>query len=130
MRWLMAMIGVVLALSSAQGTSAQVDPPTPPPAADAEATPGELLVRFEDDVSEARIEEINTRLGVHVLARMEAGKLLQIAVPEGSLVEDLMAIYRVTPGVRYAEPNYVQRIQPDDASDGPSVDTNIQIQIQ
>jgi hypothetical protein len=128
MRWLIAVIGVALALFLAQGTSAQVEQPTPPPVADAEATPGELLVQFEDDVSEARIEEINGRLGVRVLARMDAGKLLQIAVPEGSLVSDLMAIYLATPGVRYAEPNYVQRIQPDGATDGPSVDTDIQIQ--
>ena len=44
--------------------------------AEPEVVAGELLVRFADDVTESRIEEINARFGVQVVNRLLGGKFL------------------------------------------------------
>jgi len=78
--------------------------------AEPETVAGELLVRFADDVTESRIEEINARFGVQVINRLLGGKLLQVRVSDLAATADIMALYAATPGVLYAEPNFVQRI--------------------
>ena len=78
--------------------------------AEPETVAGELLVRFADDVPESRIEEINARFGVQVINRLLGGKLLQVRVSDLAATADIMALYAATPGVLYAEPNFVQRI--------------------
>ena len=101
-------------VAAAQGTAvAQTEP---------EAIPGELLVKFADDVPENRIDEINARFGVQVINRLLGGKLLQVRVSDPAAASDIMALYAATPGVLYAEPNFVQRGQGDGpGAGGPSV---------
>jgi len=77
--------------------------------AEPETVAGELLVRFADDVPESRIEEINARFGVEVINRLLGGRLLQVRVSDPAALSDIMALYAATPGVLYAEPNFVQR---------------------
>ncbi len=77
-----------------------------------EAAARQLLVRFDDDLSEERIDEINRRLGTVVINRMSGGRLLLVEVPYVGTLSEIQAAYSATPGVRYAEPNPVVRTQP------------------
>ena len=81
----------------------------------------QLLVRFDDDLSEERIDQINRRLGTVVINRMAAGRLLLVEVPYAGTLAEIRAAYSATPGVRYAEPNPVVRTQP--APDVPKPDS-------
>ncbi|MCZ7598003.1 MAG: hypothetical protein M5U09_10095 [Gammaproteobacteria bacterium] len=71
-----------------------------------------LLVRFEDDVSEDRIAEINKRLGARVINRMSGGRLLLVEVPYAGALRQIQDAYSATEGVRYAEPDLEVSIPP------------------
>ncbi len=89
-----------------------------------EAIPGELLIRFEDNISAVEIDRVNARLGVEVINRMAGGKLVHIRVPSGQSLETLADVYRSTPGVRYVEVNVRYRIdepKTDGEVDSPKI---------
>ena len=71
-----------------------------------------LLVRFEDDVDEDRIAEINKRLGARVINRMSGGHLLLVEVPYAGALRQVQDAYSATEGVRYAEPDLEVGIPP------------------
>ncbi len=73
----------------------------------------QLLVRFEESVTDQQIATINKRLGATVINRMSEGKLLLVEVPYANTVMQVMDAYNATPGVRYAEPNFTVEIQPE-----------------
>jgi hypothetical protein len=84
-----------------------------------ERVPNELLVKFTENISESRIQEINERLGVEVVLRMSGGRLLLVRFPYPDSFDEIRRAYEATPGVEYVEPNYIYKIDPQIGTDGP-----------
>jgi hypothetical protein len=85
-----------------------------------ERVPNELLVKFTENISESRIQEINARLGVEVILRMSGGRLLLVRFPYPDAFDEIRRAYEATPGVEYVEPNYIYKIDPQVGNDGPA----------
>lgn len=86
------------------------DPKAPPePDAREEAAgasvPGEILVKFEEGLSQEEIDRIHRRLGATVVDTMMDGRLMLVTVPYESATSQLIDAYAATEGVEYAEPN-------------------------
>ncbi len=121
----MANLGLVLAIQSALTLSpggigpvkdgpvndicmkAQMVSQTNPPITN------QLLVQFDDNLSDAAIDEIVKRLGSTVIDRLVGGKLLVVEVPYPETLVQIESAFEATPGVKYAEPNQVYKTQPD-----------------
>jgi len=69
--------------------------------------PGEILVKFEADVSSLAIEATNRDLGASVIETIPALNLYRLRIPDGATVVRMIEMYQQAPGVVYAEPNYV-----------------------
>jgi hypothetical protein len=104
-------LGVILAI----GNQALSESGTMP---NAKTTPDELLVKFSEQVSASKIEDLNKSLGVEVVNRASGGRLLLVR-PSANSFEETKAAYQATPGVEYVEPNYVVHTQPDTESRPP-----------
>jgi hypothetical protein len=74
--------------------------------------PGEVLVKFKKNVTQARIQEINTKLGTEVVQYLEAIDVYQLKIVDQSGVEEIVGRYSQLPDVEYAEPNYTMRALP------------------
>lgn len=72
-----------------------------------EVKPGEVLVRFEPDVSSRVIETTNRDLGVSVIETVPELSLYRLRIPEGATIAEMVELYQQTAGVAYAEPNHV-----------------------
>jgi len=67
----------------------------------------QLLVRFEDALTDHEIDVINRQVGTTVVTRMFGGKLLLVEISSAEVLKDVLRAYEATPGVRYAEPNRI-----------------------
>jgi thermitase len=85
----------------------EVKPPGGKPYAE-----GELLVKFKEDVSRDRIEEILRQTGTGVTRFLRTLKIHVLRLPPGAAVEDMVKTFQALPEVEYAEPNYTVTIQP------------------
>jgi thermitase len=72
-----------------------------------EVQPGEILVKFEADVSSLAIETINQDLRVSVIEMIPELGLYRLRIPEETTITEMIGLYRRTAGVAYAEPNYI-----------------------
>jgi len=88
--------------SRAEGTG-----PKAPAAPILKYAESECIVRFNPDVSEKRIREINRELGVSVLSQSHYGQFWRIQVPPGENIQNLLVRYMELAEVAYAEPNYI-----------------------
>lgn len=82
-----------------------------------EAKPGEILVKFEADVSSPSIETTNQNLGVSVTGMILQLNLYRLRIPEETTIAEMIELYQHTAGVAYAEPNYIVHaleVIPDD----------------
>ena len=87
-----------------------------------QAIPGEILVKFEEGVSQEEIDTINRRLGATVVNTMLGGRLVLVTTPYESATSQLIDAYAATEGVEYAEPNREVSLYPppeDDAGPPP-----------
>lgn len=73
--------------------------------------PGEVLVKFRADVSQTAAQSIHERVGSKVVKHLEGVNVDLVKIPEGWTVEKAIKVYQADPGVEYAEPNYIRRIQ-------------------
>lgn len=78
----------------------------------AEYVPGEVLVKFRDEASNATVAAANTAAGGETITSFMAGpsKIHHLKLGKGVNVEDALAKYRQSPAVDYAEPNYIYRL--------------------
>jgi subtilisin family serine protease len=78
----------------------------------AEYVPGEVLVKFRDEASNATVAAANTTAGGETIKSFMAGtsKIHHLKLGKGVNVEDALAKYRQSPAVEYAEPNYIYRL--------------------
>jgi hypothetical protein len=80
----------------------------------------QLLVKFEDSLSEDQIATINARLGAQVVQRMQGGRLMLLEIPYPDTRPQIIDAYSKTEGVVYAEPNQAVSIPtpPADGAEG------------
>ena len=84
----------------------------PPPFA-----PDRVLVAFQPGTRGADISEAHRRAGNHVLKTLDAIGVQVIAVPAGTVLENV-AVYQHNPNVRFAEPDYFRTfVVPDEGRD-------------
>jgi serine protease len=79
--------------------------------------PGQVLVRFGDDVDDARVSSLLRSGGDSEQARSQYVRGLRVVtLPRGESVTQGVVRLRALPGVVYAEPNYMRRLhfQPND----------------
>lgn len=72
--------------------------------------PGELLVRFAPDTSEAEIETINRDTGCEVIRLIEFIDVYQLRIITESTVDEVVGAYATNEKVEFAEPNYTIEI--------------------
>jgi thermitase len=72
---------------------------------------GELLVKFREGVSEARIQEVLRQTETEVTKFLRIVKVYVLKLPQGAAVEDMVKKFQALPEVEYAEPNRVVTIQ-------------------
>jgi general secretion pathway protein D len=72
---------------------------------------GELLVKFTDDTSESRAEEIISGEGASVIALLKPKGLYHIRVKIGQDVKEAAKIFGSYKEVEYAEPNYIMKMK-------------------
>jgi len=77
---------------------------------------GEILVKFKAGVYEMRSSDTHRLIGAEVIKRVGRRGVERVKLPEGMSVEMAIKTYEATPGVEYAEPNYMVKatVIPDD----------------
>ncbi|MEW6602453.1 MAG: secretin N-terminal domain-containing protein [Nitrospirota bacterium] len=89
---------------------------------------GELLVKFKEDVSMDRAQEIISLQQASVIRYFESINVYQVKLKSGRSVDDAINDFLTYREVLYAEPNYKVKLQvppPDIETDGPGPDINI-----
>ena len=69
--------------------------------------PGEIIVRFKQDVPEEAIAELNSRQGVSVIYTSPFAGFKRLRIAGGTKLTDILEIYKDNPNVEYAELNYI-----------------------
>ncbi|HOC50154.1 MAG TPA: S8 family serine peptidase, partial [Verrucomicrobiota bacterium] len=71
-----------------------------------------LLVRFDAEVQSAQRTNILNALGGATISQKYTlvPDLYLVTLPAGQQVDQVLSAYNATPGIRYAEPNYVVRV--------------------
>jgi len=88
----------------------------PDPAYEQAYVPGEILVKFNPGVSEAKIKALNSNHGTSVTYTSPYAGFKKLIIPKTKSVEEMVEIYSKNPNVEYAVPNYVMHaaMVPDD----------------
>jgi subtilisin family serine protease len=74
-------------------------------------TPGEVLVRFREGTSEARIAAVHNSVGAQVIQTFQIVPNLQLArLPDALGVTDAITRYKADPDVLYVQPNFIYRV--------------------
>ena len=73
--------------------------------------PGEVLVKFQENVSREAALSLHEQVGSKVIKRLKRINVDLVRIPEGWTVEKAIRVYQADPGVVYAEPNYTRSIQ-------------------
>lgn len=104
----------ILLLVGASGGAAQAEPllhtRSQPRVVESnlEYVPNEVLVKFKASTAVAEIERINEQCGTRVSCSTPWG-VKRLYLHEGMSVWEIVARYRQSPHVEYAEPNYIAR---------------------
>lgn len=69
--------------------------------------PGEILVKFNPGVSEAKIKATNSKNGASVTYTSPHAGFKKLNIPKTKSVEEMVEIYSKNPNVEYATANYV-----------------------
>jgi serine protease len=69
--------------------------------------PGEIIVKFNPNVSRQAASAALSTLGTTLISRNESLGFSQLAIPAGKTVEEMVAAFSARPDVEYAEPNYI-----------------------
>lgn len=75
-------------------------PPEPP------YVPGQVLVKFQEDVGEEKAEDIVREEGGTVRSILGRTGIYLVVLPEGTDVMEAVERFSARPEIRYAEPNY------------------------
>jgi general secretion pathway protein D len=86
-----------------------------------EGVEGELMVKFKDDVTSARAEEIISAEGASVIKYLKEIKTYHIKLKPGQKAEDAVRAFSSHPELLYAEPNYRINIEEAPAINRPEM---------
>jgi hypothetical protein len=81
--------------------------------------PGQVMVKFNQGVSQEEARALHDRLGSTILAQYQKLSIDLVKIKSGLTVEEVIKLYQENPPVAYAEPNYIRRIQPKKSADTP-----------
>ncbi len=70
---------------------------------------GEIIVRYEDNCSEAYIKNMLKTHGASIKQKLPGKQTYLIKLPFGHTVESAVPLYDGLIGVKWAEPNYIYR---------------------
>jgi subtilisin family serine protease len=101
---LLGLLGLTLLIVPLASFAAA--PEAPMVQAEPQARPGEILVKFEADVSSLAIETTNQSLGTSVMEVIPHLNVYRLRIPQETTIAEMIELYEHTPGVAYAEPNY------------------------
>lgn len=117
---------ILLLLSSvtmAAGCQQQPEPllpkPAPPTATPApseteeEYVPDQIIVMFRPETPKEAREQLNQSLGTTVIHTSPSAGFKVLQIPEGKTVAEMVAIYSEQSIVEYAEPNYIEHLNPE-----------------
>jgi len=93
----------VLLFSTSTGLGFSRKPPEP------EYVPGQVLVKFNDEVSAERIDEIIFEMDCQIIKVLRRVNVHHISLPEDLSVEGAIDRFSDYPEVNYAKPNYKVR---------------------
>ena len=71
--------------------------------------PGQLLLKFNDSVSEDRVADLLEQHGASVIRDYSDQHLFLIALPPGTSVEQGVQLFANLAEVEFAEPNHIYR---------------------
>lgn len=71
---------------------------------------GEILVKYKAGVTAAAQETENERHGAREIKTLRPIGVHRLGLPQGMAVEEAVRLYKKSPDVEYAEPNYVVRV--------------------
>jgi hypothetical protein len=89
------------------------------PAQEQSYMPGQVMVKFNQGVSQEEARALHDRLGSTILAQYQKLSIDLVKIKSGLTVEEVIKLYQENPPVAYAEPNYIRRIQPKKSADTP-----------
>ena len=88
--------------------------PTPAPLEpEEEYVPDQIIVKFKAGTPIEEEEQLNQSLGTTVIYTSPSAGFKVLQIPEGKTVAEMVEAYSKKPIVEYAEPNYIERIQPE-----------------
>lgn len=70
----------------------------------------ELIVKFQDGVSEEKVTEINSSLGTEIVVHTSGGEYL-LHITNDKSVPEVISSYTALPEVEYAQPNWILTIR-------------------
>ncbi len=91
----------VLLISMSTGMAFSRKPPEP------EYVPGQVLVKFKDEVSVDRIDEIILEMDCQIIKVLRGVNVHHLSLPENLSVKEAVDRFSDRPEVNYAEPNYI-----------------------
>jgi Fervidolysin N-terminal prodomain len=74
----------------------------------------EVLVRFNSDTTPEAIERIQAELHLETVRKFRSSNLYLMKITDGTAVEAIIRKLKTYPPVKYAEPNYVVKANPQD----------------
>ena len=83
------------------------------PSPEQEYVPGQIIVKFKSGTPIEAENQLNEGLGTTVIYTSPKGGFKVLQIPEGKTVAEMVDIYSRQPIVEYAEPNYIEHIQPE-----------------
>ena len=90
--------------------------PTPTPAPlepEEEYVPDQIIVKFKAGTPIEEEEQLNQSLGTTVIYTSPSAGFKVLQIPEGKTVPEMVEIYLQQPVVEYAEPNYIEHLNPE-----------------
>jgi hypothetical protein len=125
-----SIILVLLILVSCQG-QLESEPPVPAPAPST-STPSSLppeepqtapepeeyvsdqiIIKFKPETTVEAQEKLHRELGTTVIKVSQSAGFQVLQIPEGKTVKEMVALYSEQSIVEYAEPNYIEHLNPE-----------------
>jgi hypothetical protein len=73
--------------------------------------PGQILVKFNEGVSQEEAQALHDRLGSTILKHFQKLNIYLVKIKSGLTVEEAIKLYQEDLNVAYAEPNYTRKMQ-------------------
>lgn len=88
-------------------------PTPPPPGPEEEYVPDQIIVKFKPGIPIEAQEQLHQELGTTVIHTSPSAGFQVLQIPEGKTVPEMVEIYLQQPNVEYAEPNYIEHLNPE-----------------